>query len=303
MSDATTDATIDDYRGDVPIWSGLKYSTRERIKAVAKYVLLLAAAFVVFFPIFWMFNSALRPASTTITLSPSLLPPELTLANFEELLFNSAFRTNFQNSVIITIGVVTLTTIFATLGGYGLTRIDIPRKKLFARGILVGYMFPAILLAIPMFIMWNQMGLTNSYIGLILAITARSLPFSLWLMWRFFLTVPYSMEESAQVAGASKFRGFVDIPLPLAKPGIIATSIFSFSVAWGDYTFSLILLTDRSMFPMTVGLEQSFLAGGMFANWPLLMAGSAITILLPLFFVYFLQKYFLRGFSPAGGVE
>lgn len=303
MSNDQSELTSEDFRGDVPIWNKLEYRTRKRITSGLKYILLVIAAIVVFFPIFWMFNTALRPVSSIVTQSPDVLSADLTLENYRALFAESDFLVYFQNSVIVTTGVVLLTTTFATLGGYGLTRIDIPHKKAFARGILFGYMFPAILLAIPMFILWNEIGITDTYVGLILAITARSLPFSLWLMWRFFITVPYSLEESAQIAGASRFRAFVDIALPLAKPGIIATSIFSFSVAWGDYTFSLIILADRSLFPITVGLERSFLAGGMFADWPQLMAGASIAVLPPLIFVYFLQKYFLRGFSPAGDAE
>lgn len=303
MSRSSSDRMPAEYRGSIPIWNSFEYDTRRMIKTGLKYLLLGVAAVVVFFPIFWMFNSALRPFGSTVTQSPALFTTELTVGNYYELLFETDFPLYFRNSVIVTTGVVVLTTTFATLGGYGLTRLDLPYKKAFARGILFGYMFPAILLAIPMFILWNQVGMTNSFIGLILAITARSLPFSLWLMWRFFLTVPYSMEESAQVAGASRFRAFVDVALPLAKPGIIATSIFSFAVAWGDYTFALIIMADRALFPFTVGLERSFLAGGMFADWPLLMAGSSIAVIPPLLFVYFLQRYFLRGFSPAGDAE
>lgn len=301
MSDREATPTARDYRGDVPLWRELSYPRRRQVKTVARYSLLFVVTAAVFFPIFWMFNSALRPIGSIVTTSPAIFTAELTLENYQNLFFDSRFPLFLRNSIIITTGVVVLTTTLATLGGYGLTRIDIPYKTLFARGILFGYMFPAILLAIPMYILWSELGITNSFLGLILAITARSLPFSLWLLWRFFLTVPYSLEESAQVAGASRFQAFVDIALPMAKPGIIACAIFSFAVAWGDYTFALIIMSDLSMFPITVGLERSFLAGGQFVNWPMLMAGSSITVIPPLIFVFFLQKYFLAGFSAGGG--
>lgn len=289
-------------RSRVPVWRSINYPLRRKLKQWFHYAILLVVTVLVFFPIFWMFYSAFRPVDTLITHSPPLVTTEFTLDNYRQLVFETRFPRYLLNSLIVTTGVVVLTTVLATMGGYGLARINIPRKTLFARGILFGYMFPAILLAIPMYIVWSQMGIIDSYIGLILAITAITLPFSIWLLWRFFLTVPYSLEESAQVAGASRFRAFIDIALPMAKPGIIAVSIFSFSLAWGDYTFALIIMSDVDLFPITVGLEQSFLTGGQNINWPLLMAGSSITVIPPLIFVYFLQKYFLQGFS-AGGVE
>lgn len=297
MSD--NNPSIDDYRGTVPLWRALSYPQRRKLKDGVQYALLTVVAVGVFFPIFWIFNSALRPIGTLITASPDVFTTSLTLENYRVLLFETRFPVYLRNSIIITAGVVGLTTTLATLGGYGLARIDIPHKKYFARGILFGYMFPAILLAIPMYILWNGIGITNSFIGVILAVTSASLPFSLWLMWQFFQTVPESLEESARMAGATRFQAFVDVALPMAKPGIIACSIFSFAIAWGDYTFALVIMSDLSLLPITVGMERSFMPG-QHTNWELLMAGSSIAVIPPLLFVYFLQKYFLRGFSPGG---
>ncbi|WP_394743155.1 carbohydrate ABC transporter permease [Natronococcus roseus] len=290
---------IEEYRGTTPVWSWLSYLQRRRVVSAVRYGLLAIVAIVVFFPVFWMFNSALRPVQTLVTTSPDIFTTNVTLENYVELFTETRFPTYLRNSIIITSGVVLLTTVLATLGGYGLARINIPRKKYFARGILFGYMFPAILLAIPMYILWSNIGMTNSFLGLMLAISARSLPFSLWLMWQFFQTVPESLEESAVVAGASRFQAFVDVALPMAKPGIIAVSIFSFSIAWGDYTFALVIMSDIDLYPITIGLESSFIPG-QHTDWELLMAGASIAVIPPLLFVFFLQKYFLQGFSPGG---
>ena len=300
MSDRTPG--IEEYRGSTPLWRSLSFGQRRRLKTAVRYGLLVVVAVGVFFPIFWMFNSALRPLQTLMPAggsSPPIFTSQVTLENYVHLFTETRFPVYLRNSLVITGGVVALTTTLATLGGYGLARLDIPKKKYFARGILFGYMFPAILLAIPMYILWSSIGMTNSFVGLILAITSASLPFSLWLMWQFFQTVPYSLEESAMVAGASRFQAFVDVALPMAKPGIIAVSIFSFSIAWGDYTFALVIMSDISLYPITIGIERSFIPG-QHTDWELLMAGSSIAVIPPLLFVFFLQKYFLRGFSPGG---
>jgi multiple sugar transport system permease protein len=300
-SDIREPADVMDYRGSVPGWRQLSYPVRRRVRTVVFYVAVLLVASIVLFPLYWIAASALRPVTEFITRDPALIPSQITFRHFVDLFTISRFPTYLTNSIIVTLGVILLTTTFATLGGYGLTRLDIRGKQTFARGVLFSYMFPPVLLAIPMYILWSNIGLINTYVGLVLAISARVLPFSLWLMWRFFLTVPYSLEESAQMAGATRFQAFKDVALPMAKPGIIAVAILAFAFAWGDYTMALILMTDLNLFPITVGIERSFFAGGQI-DWGLVLSASTVAIVPPLLFVYYLQKYYIHGLS-AGGME
>jgi multiple sugar transport system permease protein len=150
-----------------------------------------------------------------------------------------------------------------------------------------------------MFIFWKQLGLVNSLLGLVIAVTATSLPFSLWMMWKFFQTVPISLEESARMSGAPRFRAFYEIALPLAKPGMIAVAVFSYAIAWNAYTLPTVLISDSSKWPLTVGI-QSFLQTDAI-SWGALMAASAVAVIPSFLFVYFLQKYLLQGFR-AGGI-
>lgn len=289
------------YRGSVPLWRRLSYPTRRLVGRVVFYLAVGVVALFVLFPLYWIAASSVRPVTEFITRNPSLVPTTVTERHFVDLFTISKFPTYLTNSVIVTVGVVALTTTFATLGGYGLTRLDIRYKRTFARSVLFSYMFPPVLLAIPMYILWSNIGLINTYVGLILAISARVLPFSLWLMWRFFLTVPYSLEESARMSGATRFQAFKDVALPMAKPGMIAVAILAFAFAWGDYTMALILMSNLDMFPITVGIERSFFAGGQI-DWGLVLSASTVAIIPPLLFVYYLQKYYVHGFS-AGGLE
>ena len=297
--DGERNATIMDYRGSIPLWRRLSYPHRRLIRRSILYVTIAVITLIILFPVLWMLTSAIRPITDVITRNPSLIPSDVTTAHFRELFFDSRFPIYLRNTIVVTAGVVFLSTTLATLGGYGLTRIDIPRKRTFARGVLFTYMFPPVLLAIPMYILWSNIGLINTYVGLILAITARVLPFSLWLMWKFFLNVPYSLEESAQMAGATRFQAFKDVALPMAKPGIIAVAILAFAFAWGDYTMALILMTDLDMFVITTGIEASFFAGGQ-VHWGLVLAGCAVALVPPLLFVYFLQKYYIHGMNVGG---
>ncbi|MFB6251755.1 MAG: carbohydrate ABC transporter permease [Halobellus sp.] len=274
-------------------WYRIPYSKRKKYYNWALNLVLSIGLALILFPIYWMVATSLMPPEGLFSLPNPLVPTDVTLETYRSVLETDVLLW-YRNTIVLAAGVVGLTTVAATLGGYGLARLDIPLKKTFARVILFGYMFPPILLSIPMFIFWRQIGIINSLPGVIVAQTATTLPFSLWLMWQFFQTVPYSYEESARVIGCSRFQAFYEIALPLAKPGMIAVAIFSFAIAWGAYTIPTVLLTSNSKWVLTLGLysftqQESVL-------WGQIMAASTLLVLPTFFFVYYLQKYILRGF-------
>lgn len=279
--------------GPLGFWYELSYQTQKKIKNVLLNVLLAIVLVLILFPIYWMIATSLFHSNDLFTLPMPLFPSDPTFVEYRAVLETEVVQW-YTNTILVSAGIVLLTTTAATLGGYGLARLDIPYKKTFARVILFGYMFPPILLSIPMFIFWRQLGLINSLPGIILAQTATTLPFSLWLMWQFFQTVPYSLEESAMVGGSSRFRAFIDVALPMAKPGMIAVAIFSFAIAWGAYTIPSILLTDSSKWVLTLGLASFTEAESVL--WGQIMAASTLFVLPTFFFMYYLQKYILEGF-------
>ncbi|WP_336021625.1 carbohydrate ABC transporter permease [Halobellus salinisoli] len=275
-------------------WYNLPYESRQNVYNWMLNLVLAIGLVIVLFPIYWMLATSFIPPTELFSVPNPLVPTNVTLESYTAVLDTDVLLW-YRNTVIFAGGVVTLTTVAATLGGYGLARLDIPYKKTFARVILFGYMFPPILLSIPMFIFWRQIGIINSLPGVILAQTATTLPFSLWLMWQFFQTVPYSYEESSRVIGSSRFQAFYEIALPLAKPGMIAVAIFSFAIAWGAYTIPSILLTNSSNWVLTLGLYSFTQAESVL--WGQIMAASTLLVLPTFFFVYYLQKYILRGFQ------
>lgn len=270
--------------GPLGVWYELPYHTQKKAKNVLLNFLLAIVLVLILFPIYWMITTSLFHSNDLFTLPMPLFPSDPTFVEYRAVLETEVVQW-YTNTVLVSAGIVLLTTTAATLGGYGLARLDIPYKKTFARIILFGYMFPPILLSIPMFIFWRQLGLINSLPGIILAQTATTLPFSLWLMWQFFQTVPYSLEESAMVGGSSRFRAFVDVALPMAKPGMIAVAIFSFAIAWGAYTIPSILLTDSSKWVLTLGLASFTEAESVL--WGQIMAASTLFVLPTFFFMYY----------------
>lgn len=287
--------------GDTPIRTRMSYLTRRRLRSIGLYCVVGAVVFVVAFPLYWMLVSSIREPHTILTREPPLVSTDITIDHYRMLIFHSPFVDVYLvNSIVVAVGVVALTTTLATLGGYGLTRIDVPYKEVFTRGILFGYMFPSILLALPMYVFWREIGLINSYVGLILAETALALPFSLWLMWKYFRTVPRSLEESARIGGASRIRAFYDVALPMTKPGITAVAVFSFAISWTEFTMPKVLASDPDMYVITVGLESFVLQHNV--SWGQTMAASVVTLIPALLFVAILQRYLIRGFR-AGGMK
>jgi multiple sugar transport system permease protein len=253
---------------------------------------------VIGFPTYVMVKSSFQPELTLFSGSFNWIPPAVTLDNFRELFGGTNFWTFYTNSIIAALGTMVISVTGATLAGYSLTRFSFPGKKRMAQSVLFSYMFPPLLLALPMFMIWQDLRLINSFPGIILAHSARSLPFDIWLMWKFFQTVPISYEESAWVYGAGRLRAMRDVAIPMALPGIIAVSIFSFAISWSDFTLANLLLTQETMKTLPIGMlgfiEQQAV------NWGLIMTASFMMAVPAFLLVYFLQSYLLRGFSVGG---
>lgn len=256
--------------------------------------LTVGMTFVVF-PLYWMANTALTPRSELFKPPYPLIRTTYSLENIRELLSATQFLTFMVNSLIVALGTVAVNVVVATLAGYGMSRFDFKMKKLFAAATLWTYMFPSILLAIPLYILFSMIGLRNSYTGLILAHVSISLPLNIWILWQYFQIIPRSLEEAAWSSGASRMRALFEICLPSALPGIISAAIFSFALSWNDFAFAFILQTDVSMFTLPVGLatfvEQSAI------NWGLIMASSLIVSVPSFVLVFLLQRYLMHGLA------
>ncbi|WP_408960570.1 carbohydrate ABC transporter permease [Natrinema sp. 74] len=268
--------------------------TKRRLLKVVQYSVLIGLLIYIAFPVLWMMLSAFKTPSQIFG-TPHLIPSNPTLENFSVLLTETVFPTYLGNSIIVAIGATLLTTTLATLGGYGLTRSEFRSKKTLARTVLLTYMFPPILLGIPLYIIFYNLGLLNTPLVLMVAHTAIALPFCLWLMWQYFQTVPIAYEESAWIYGATRFQTFRKIVLPMALPGIIAIAIFAFAVSWNDFTMAVVLMTETSAKTFPVGIKD-FLASQQ-VNWGIVNAAGFMIIVPPLLLVFFLQKYIMVGFQ------
>jgi len=277
---------------------------RQRLKRISMRTLLyIGAALLALqaaFPFFWMVSTSLKPPPEVFATPPAFIPDEPTLENFTRLFSATHFLTYCWNSIVVCGWAVLLTMIASAFGAYSLTRFRYPGREKFAGLILCTYMFAPIMVVIPFFILAKKIGIENTHLALVLSFTSFCLPFTLWMMRAFFMTIPLELEEAAMVDGCGRVRAVMFVVLPLALPGIIATSIFTFILAWNDYIFTRILIASDELKTLPVGVQDLF--NSSIIDWGLIMAaGMMITIPALIFFVA-VQRYLIRGWG-AGAVK
>ena len=261
-----------------------------------------AAILLVFtaFPFFWMVSTSFKPLREIFISPPNFLPQDFTLANFAQLFEQTRFLTYFRNSVYVSTLTVLFTMAIATAGAYSLTRFRFYGREKIASLILFTYMFAPIMIIIPFYVLIKKIGIANTHLALIMAYTDFCLPFSLWLLRAFFQSIPLVLEEAALVDGATRLRAVFHVILPLALPGIIATAIFTFILAWNDYIFVRILITSDHLKTLSVGIADLYNATVI--DWGMIMSGGMLITIPVLVFFIFIQRYLIAGWG-AGAVK
>ncbi len=252
------------------------------------------------FPFFWMVSTSFKPLQEIFIFPPTFFPAEFTLKNFERLFEQTRFLTYFKNSVFVSFTTVVLTMTIGSAGAYSLTRFKYYGREKIANLILFSYMFAPIMIVIPFYVLIKKIGLANTHAALIMAYTAFCLPFSLWLLRTFFQSIPLALEKAALIDGASRLEAVIYVVLPLALPGIIATGIFTFILAWNDYIFVRILITSDELKTLSVGIADLYNATVI--DWGMIMSGSMLITVPVLVFFVFIQRYLIAGWG-AGAMK
>jgi multiple sugar transport system permease protein len=250
-------------------------------------------------PLLWMVASSLKGPTEIISGSPTFLPKVVDWTNYAELLPGD-FPTWFRNSVVVSFSTVAVVIVIGTLAAYSLTRFRYPGRRVAAVAVLFTYLFPSVLMLVPLFLIISELKINNTLFALIVANTTFALPLTIWLLRSYFLSVPPQVEEAAMVDGASRLRGFVEVVLPQVAPGVISTAIFAFIVSWDDYLFASIFISSPQLRTLPVGLASY--ASDLSPEWGLLMASSVMTTLPVLIVFALLQRQLLPDVS-AGAVK
>jgi ABC-type glycerol-3-phosphate transport system permease component len=260
----------------------------------------LVALAVTLFPFYWMLNTSLKPGSEIFLSPPTFVSANWSFAAYGALLEHKPILRYFANSLIVALGSTVLSVALAALAAYGLTRF-FPRGAMpFVVFLLFTKMLPETLLIVPYFQLMSDMGLLNTYAALILAYSSFALPFSVWMLIGFFRSIPRELDEAAFIDGASVLQTFVRVILPLARPGLVAVSLFTFLIAWNSYVWALVLTTDPNMFVLSVGIAN--MVGEYRVQWNELMAASVIAA-VPVMVLFALLERHLVGAITAGAVK
>lgn len=252
------------------------------------------------FPFAWMASTAFKPPREIFLTPPTLWPSTWDLDNVRRLFDETRFLTYFRNSLTVSLSTVGLTLLLSAPAAYSLTRFRFFGREKLAALILFTYMFAPIMIIVPFYVMVRFLGLTNTHTGLVMAYTAFCLPFNLWMLRTFFQSIPVDIEEAAMIDGANRFEAVVYVVLPLALPGVVATGIFTFILAWNDYIFARVLLSADELKTLPVGIADLYNASVV--DWGMIMA-SGLLVIAPIAGVFvFIQKYLVAGWG-AGGVK
>ena len=248
-------------------------------------------------PFIWMLVGAFRPSSELTDVTPSLLPQHPTLENFSNLFSKLDFATYFFNSAFIAVSVTVANLLFCSMAGYALAKLRFAgRSKIFAL-VMATLMVPGSVTLVPLFVLMSKLGLVNTYAAVILPFAAGA--FGVFLMRQFMMGLPNELLDAARVDGASEWRIFWRIVLPLSKPALATLAIFQFLGSWNNFLWPLVALTEEDKYTLPVALA-TFAIGQNKADYGLMMAG-AVALVAPVIVVFLLlQRHFTQSIAMTG---
>jgi multiple sugar transport system permease protein len=277
----------------------LSQSHLVRTQHLLVYLILTCGAVPMVFPFLWMFSTALKTPEQLLAFPPILVPRPADWGNFGAALRMLPFGLFFRNTLLIEICVITGGLISNTLVAYGFARLRFPGREFLFFVLISTIIVPWMVRLVPLYLIFNQLGWTNSFLPLIVPAFFAT-PFDVFLLRQFFRSIPDDLSDAARIDGASELRILLNIILPLSKPVLAAVTIFTFQHVWDDFVYPLVFLQDQRLKTVAVGLYD-FIAIDPFATpWHLLMAASVLVVLPVLLLFAVFQRYFIQGITLTG---
>ncbi|MGH3321485.1 MAG: carbohydrate ABC transporter permease [Streptosporangiaceae bacterium] len=283
------------------MFRGTRRRRGRRIGAAIATVFLALVLLYNITPFAWMVLTSLKTGSEAVRIPPTLFPEDVTFRAYTQILVYADFVRYFLNSLVIALGTAIVSAALGSLAGYGFSRFAFRGRAVLLAAILASQMLPGVLLVGPYFEVLSRVGLYNTYVGVILAFTTITLPFSAWMMKGYTDSVPREIDQAAAVDGCTPLRAYLRVVLPLTAPGAVAALAFSFLLAWGDLLWVLVLTTGKDMSTLTLGLTR--LVTQFRTVWPQLMAGSVIAVVPCLVLYTWLQRYLVAGMASGATKE
>jgi len=279
-------------------------SLRSSLKRNRRWALIISYVFLILFAIFflmppyYMIVTSLKSDAEVahMATNPWIIADGVTFDQFKLLFTQTDFLTYFKNTAIVTVCVVVITMIVSIFAAFSLGRMKFWGSSILATGIFLTYLVPDTLLFIPLFQIVRGLGLLNSYWGMVLVYPTLTVPFCTWIMIGYFQSIPKELDEAALIDGAGHLQMLLKIFIPVALPGIIAATIFAFTVSWAAFVYPMAFLYSSDQQVLTVGTVTSLIRGDVY-KWGMLMAGALVAAAPPLVIYAFLMDYYIAGLT------
>jgi multiple sugar transport system permease protein len=274
-------------------------SLRKKSFRIFVYTTLILSSILMLIPFVWMISSSLMNENEMFQIPPVWVPNPPQFSNYTEIFGILPFSTFFRNTIILTVGRIIPLLFSCSLAAYGFARLKSKSKNILFIIMLSTMMLPGQVTMIPLYILFAKVGWVNTFLPLIVP-SFFGIPFYIFMMRQFFMTIPLEYDESAKLDGATTFTIFYKIILPLSKPALVTMTIFIFMWSWNDFFTPLIYLHDTSNYPLALGLQLFRTYGEYSTRWDYIMAGSVLMSIPPLLVFFFSQRYFVEGVTITG---
>ena len=273
-------------------------SRGRRWALVLSYAFLTLFAVLFLLPPYYMIVTSLKSNTEVahMVTNPWIIANGVTFEHFGTLLEKTDFLIFFRNTAVVTLCVVAITMVVSILAAYSLARMKFWGSGVLATGIFLTYLIPDSLLFIPLFQIVRSLGLLNSYWCLVLVYPTLTVPFCTWIMIGYFSSIPKELDEAAVIDGANHMQMLLKIFIPVALPGIVAATIFAFTVSWAEFVYPMAYLYSSDQQVLTVGTVTSLIRGDVY-QWGMLMAGALLAAAPPLIIYAFLMDYYIAGLT------
>ena len=268
-----------------------------RVKRLTKYVVVTAALLATVAPVYWLITISFKHEIDQFAVPPKWFSFSPTLEHYADAFIARSFGQYLLNSLLVAVASTICALVIGTLAAYSLARFRLPRNldRKLALWILSTRMFPAIVTAVPLFLIMRDLRLVNTRASLVIVYTAFNLPFVVWMMRGFFAEVPRDLEEAAIIDGDSRLGALWRVVLPLVTPGLAATAVFCLIVSWNEFLFALVLTQTNEAMTLPVGIAGRVTQYGI--QWGAMSAAAVVAMIPILAFALSAQKYLVRGLS------
>ena len=273
---------------------------RAKVRETVLCIIGLVVAAIMLFPVYWLVISSFKTNAEIFAKVPTFFPHTFTWDAYTSQVSGSSntgsnIYRSFLNSSIIAVTTMVISCLLAVPASYGLARFRMKGSRVFILLFLITQMLPATLTLTPLYLIYNKLGMIDTYLGPILSDATIGIPFVILTLRTYFLDLPKELEDSAKIDGCNTFTAFIRIMLPISYPGVIMCAVFSFLFAWGDLAYSLTFVTSENMRSMTAGIYNFIGKYGI--QWNCIMAYGTVIVLPVLIIFVFLQKYIVSGLT------